>query len=102
MDAYSSCGLTKGTVVKRDDNVTAALLAVLRRSHADGATIRTMIGAAFSVPRKLTGTKFIANVYDVAGRLVYSAPVTARGFTLPKNIRAAENVYIVDLKAMKN
>jgi hypothetical protein len=98
MDAYSSCGITKGTVVKRDDNITSALAPVLRQSERTDKGTFTMVGNKFVVPRELEGKSFVARVYDISGKLSYSANVKNGMSEVLKGGGCANGVYIVNVK----
>jgi xylan 1,4-beta-xylosidase len=97
LDTYNSCGVTKGVVVKRDDNVTSAGMPILRRSGVSGRGTFTIIGSRFAVPVELEGKSYTARVYDISGRLLYIGIVHTGVVDFSKNIQTRRSVYFVNL-----
>jgi hypothetical protein len=102
MDAYGSCGLTKGTLVKRDDNVTSIESPVLRQSVATGKGAFRIIGNRFDVPREFTGKSYQALVYDLSGRLLYRSIVKNGTPDVRKNSLGGNGAYIVIVKTLQD
>jgi hypothetical protein len=98
MDTYSQCGVTQGTVVKRDDNnnVTASMpMSPSSLVLQAGRTTYEVIGNRFAVPREFKGKLYVARVYDISGKLLYSGTVQNGIIDIPKNIDKITGVSIV-------
>ena len=102
IDTYSSCGITKGVLIKRDNNTTAVDIPeysqASRQSVLNGTF--TIAGAGFVVPAELRGKSFTASVYDLAGRFLYGMNVKNG---IPQNLasaRRAEGIAIVRVKML--
>jgi xylan 1,4-beta-xylosidase len=71
VDAYSQCGVTKGTIIKRDDNSTAIGPAGFApQTSRPGAMVYKFIGNHFAVPQELKGKSYVASVFTVSGKFL--------------------------------
>jgi hypothetical protein len=100
MDAYSSCGITKGSIVKRDDNVTSIVMPVTCKTETFAIGIFKVIGNRFMIPGSLPGKSFVAKVYDISGRLLWKEVIKNNVLDIPRESATANNVYIVNVKAV--
>jgi hypothetical protein len=98
VDAYSQCGVTKGTVVKRDDNITATALsstsAITQLDQFEKSTFK-IVGRRFVVPRSFDRKICVAKVFDISGKLLYCGRIRDGVVELAKEIGGNETVRIV-------
>jgi xylan 1,4-beta-xylosidase len=96
MDAYSECGVTKGTMVKRDDNSTAAAPAgIVPQMSRAGTMVYTFVGSRFALPQELRGNSYVASVYTVSGKFLGRTAVRNNVVDLPDNLCNVKRVSIV-------
>jgi len=101
LDAYSECGVTKGVVVKRDDNVVSIVSAVPFQSEwiSKKGTFK-LIGNRFDVPAEFAGKKIAVAVYDCSGKCVQRSITSSRTVSIKKDISSPRGVCIVNIKAV--
>jgi hypothetical protein len=101
MDSYSSCGITKGNVVKRDDNVTSIETSVLHQAGISCKGTYRVIGNRFAVPGELAGKPCVVHAYGISGKLLYSGVVQNGIVQISKNNNRARNVSIVSFSPFR-
>jgi hypothetical protein len=96
VDTYSECGVTKGTVVKRDDNSTAIVPAgIVPQMSRPGTMAYTFVGSRFALPQELRGNSYVASVYTVSGKLVYKGAVRNNVVDLSDKLTNVNKVSVV-------
>ena len=98
MDSFSEWGLTKGTLVKRDDNSTLPVVpAVPLRFGILSKTTMLVLGTWLEVPQKVRVRSYRARGYDIAGSLLYSEIVQNEVVDISKNIDRVQGVFVVNV-----
>lgn len=71
VDAYSGCGISKGQVIKADDNSTAAgSNGMPGFARSDIAGIFPVAGNRFLIPARFRGKRLSISVFDQAGKVL--------------------------------
>jgi xylan 1,4-beta-xylosidase len=95
IDSYNAGGVTNGTLIKNDNNITATVDEhAATRSQASSGRIYRMFGQ-LSVPQEFLHKSCAISVYDCSGKLLASTALSHGRMNLPHDFSNAAKVYLV-------
>jgi hypothetical protein len=104
MDSYSACGVIKGVIVKRDDNVTQAMMPVPvpGQSWITDKRVFTVFGSRFTVPTEFLNKTCAVRMFDVSGKLLCSYIVKNGISGVQRSSLRTDGVFIVNVKTIRD
>ncbi len=103
IDSYNECGVTRGTLVKREDNFTSEIpkFTVDNSSQKSGYTVYKVINNQFSIPETVNAKAFAVKAYDISGKLLFNILVKERCMDFSQIVSRSSKLLILHVKPIQ-
>jgi hypothetical protein len=98
IDTYNECGITHGTLIKSDDNMTVRISSDIQKRVTQNTAggVYKIMDTEFSIPLTKENTSYV-KVYDLTGKLLMSRTAKGDRFNISHSNGTAHTLYLVHI-----